>query len=95
MKKVERAKWSQIEQILEKIARKGPDERILLYMAYGSRGPRGMCACGHPGDGVRSAHHNGPGPGHGPCTCPGCPCDKFVWEEDTPEYKDYLRRRAN
>lgn len=55
-------------------------------------GPKSMCKCGHPGDGIISQHHNsygGLGPGHGACKMVGCDCQQFTWAEYTEDFKRF------
>lgn len=53
-------------------------------------GPRGMCRCGHTGDGQGSEHHTlederAPGApaalmeGRGACAVESCNCERFTW----------------
>src|SRR5688572_1820536 len=34
-----------------------------------------LCRCNH----LRSKHHDSPAYGHGECSDPECPCDKYTW----------------
>jgi hypothetical protein len=53
-------------------------------------GPKSICACGHAGDGIVSAHEDRISPGHGPCKIPGCKCEQFTWAKITQEYKTFM-----
>lgn len=59
-------------------------------------GPRGICQCGHTGNGPNGDHrdstlHTGDTTlGTGVCNAPSCMCSRFVTAARTPEFQAFL-----
>ena len=56
-------------------------------------GPKGICMCGHTGDGEASQHGNRAlAEGHGRCLVNGCGCQWFTWKQWTKKHENFLGR---
>jgi len=64
-------------------------------------GPKGVCACGHTGNGAHSEHadtmfrYDTPLAGNGVCIIPGCTCTEFVTAHRTPEFAAYCNEKQH
>jgi hypothetical protein len=59
------------------------------------QGPKGVCECGHVGDGRWSQHAGTPliiENGHGKCLEGDCACGRFTFKRWTNAFRDALRR---
>jgi hypothetical protein len=55
--------------------------------------PRGICQCGHTGNGENSQHWDSPYPGTGACVL--CRCTKYKEEKRTRKYQNFLAAQKN
>lgn len=64
-------------------------------------GPRGICVCGHTGNGPNSDHADDnlrtsdTVQGTGVCHAPDCQCSRFQMARRTPEWQRYLDDALN
>jgi hypothetical protein len=64
-------------------------------------GPKGICRCGHTGNGRDSEHadlhllYATPSGGDGYCTVPGCHCTQFEFAARTPAFEAYCQDKQH
>lgn len=63
-------------------------EKQRKWMALRDIQPRGICTCGHTGDGANSDHKDLLALGHG--SCRECDCPQFSWRSMTAAARDIL-----
>ena len=58
------------------------------------KGPRGICVCGHTGEGADSEHAdfllNGADTDPGKGQCMMCDCEQYSWKRWTRKYQNFL-----
>jgi len=61
----------------------------------GFQEPKGICYCGHTGNGKGSQHQSLLGlEGEGPCIFADCHCGQFIWVRFTISYKKFLKEKT-